>query len=431
MNNSDSLKNTIAGLCQEAKNASPSLQNLKTKSKNDLLLELGKNILANSKQVIDANKLDVDIAKNNGMKPSMIDRLVLDEARLKGMASDLKKLASLDDPIGKTNKMWINDAGLKIGERLVPLGVIAIIYESRPNVTIDAASLCLKTGNAVILKGGSDAIHSNRELVRIIKESLTQCNLSPSLVQFVDSTNREATAHLMKLNEYIDVIIPRGGASLINFVKNNSSVPIIETGTGNCHIYVDKSANLEDAIDIIENAKVQKPGACNAVETVLIHKDEVTNIATSLIARLIKNKVSIAGDEFINRIVASNIDKFKDIDFSLADEDDWKTEYLDFKIAIKVVDSINEAISHINKYSTKHSEAIITENYSNSEKFLNEINSSSVYINASTRFTDGNMFGFGAEIGISTQMLHARGPMGLDALTSIKYVIYGNGQIRK
>lgn len=430
MNNSDLLKNSIIELCQEAKNASPSLQNLKTKSKNDLLLELSKNILDNSKQIIGANSLDVDIAKNNGMKASMVDRLILDEARLKGMASDLKKLASLDDPIGKTNKMWINDAGLKIGERVVPLGVIAIIYESRPNVTVDAASLCLKTGNSVVLKGGSDAINSNRELVRVIKESLVKCDLSPNLVQFVDTTNREATSHLMKLNEYIDVIIPRGGASLINFVKNNSSVPIIETGTGNCHIYVDKSANLENAVNIVENAKVQKPGACNAVETVLIHKDELNSLAIPLISRLIKNDVSIAGDEFIEKIVASHTDKFKDIDFSLADESDWKTEYLDFKIAIKVVTSIDEAIAHINKYSTKHSESIITEDYTNSEKFLNEINSSSVYINASTRFTDGNMFGFGAEIGISTQMLHARGPMGLDALTSIKYVIYGNGQIR-
>lgn len=406
---------------QKAKEASRVVANLSAEQKNDILNTIAKNLVDSKQQILEANKLDLELAKQNGLKESLIDRLALSQQRINLMAQGLNELALLDDPIGEILYMKKRPNGLMIGQKRVPMGVIGIIYEARPNVTADAFGLCLKAGSSVILKGGKEAINSNIAIVNIFQRTLSQMGFPIEIVQLIEDTSRETTNSMMKLNKYIDVLIPRGGANLIQSVINNSTVPVIETGTGNCHIFVDSSANQQNAIDIVINAKAQRPGVCNAAETLLVHRDISDEFIPKVCSALIKANVQIRGDQRVQELY----------NCILAIEKDWATEYLDCIIAIKIVDDIDEAIQHIQKYTTGHSEAIITENYSSSQKFLNEIDAAAVYVNASTRFTDGSEFGFGAEIGISTQKLHARGPMGLKELTTTKYIILGDGQIRE
>lgn len=406
----------------KAKAASRIMARLSQNDKNNALLAVADALVANAEPIIEANSIDMDNAKKNGMSEALLDRLLLTKPRLEDMAVGIRQVVSLDDPVGEVLSMKQRPNGLMIGQKRVPMGVIGIIYESRPNVTVDAFALCFKTGNAVILRGGSDCIHSNIAMVKVIKEALEQAGVTPDAVSLIENTDREVAKQFMKLNQYIDLLIPRGGAGLIKTVVENATIPVIETGTGNCHIYVDKSANLDKALPIIKNAKLQRLGVCNACESLVIHKD-IADKAIPMIAEMLnENDCEIRGDETAQGI--SSLIK-------AATDDDFGTEYLAKIISAKVVASIDEAIDHINNYSTGHSEAIITEDYESSQRFLNEIDSACVYINASTRFTDGFMFGFGAEIGISTQKLHARGPMGLLALTSTKFIVYGNGQIRE
>ncbi len=406
---------------KKVKETTSKLNTMSSKEKNELLRKVAQEIGNHQKEILEANQKDIEEAIKNGMKESLIDRLKLDEVRILDMAKGIEKIADLNDPIGETIEGKTLENGLEILKRRVPLGVIAIIYESRPNVTLDAFGLCFKTGNAVILRGGSDAIHTNIAITNIIKNTLTSLEIDSNCIWLLEDTSRETTIQLMKLNQYVDVLIPRGGAGLIKTVVENSTIPVIETGTGNCHIYVDEFADLEMALPIIENAKTQRTGVCNACESLVIHKAIAKQFIPMLVETLAKKQVEIRGDkeacEISNKI-------------QLATEEDWGTEYLDLILSLKIVNNLEEAIQHINQYSTKHSESIITKNYENARKFLNEIDSSCVYVNSSTRFTDGGEFGLGAEIGISTQKLHARGPMGLKELTTTKYVIYGNGQIR-
>lgn len=407
---------------KRAKAAAAILGIMGTDEKNNALRVAAQSLIDNSDAIIEANKKDIENAVKNNMKASLIDRLSLDKKRISGMADGLLQVAALDDPVGEVISMKKRPNGLIIGSKRVPLGVIGMIYEARPNVTADAFALCFKTGNAVILKGGSDALHSNIAIVDAISGALGQCNITSDVIQLITDTNRETVLKLMKMNEYVDVIIPRGGAGLIRTVVNNSTVPVIETGTGNCHIYVDESADFDMALNIIYNAKTQRIGVCNACESLVIHRAVAEKFIPLVVSKLKEKDVEVRGDEFSMSIDSRIVP---------ATEEDWKTEYLDYIISLKTVASIDEAVAHINKYNTGHSESIITNDYTNSQKFLDEIDAACVYVNASTRFTDGNEFGFGAEIGISTQKLHARGPMGLKELTTNKYIIYGNGQIRK
>ena len=411
----------IQTLGQTAKASTSQLSLLSTKTKNQILNQMAEALEANTEKIITANQKDLAKADDYGIKETMKDRLRLDEARIQEMANGIRQVATLPDPIGNVDKMWQNADELMIGAKRVPLGVVGMIYESRPNVTTDAVSLCFKTGNAVILRGGKEAFYSNQLLVAIMQTVLAQNNIHPGAIQFVDDISREVVQEMMRLNDYLDVLIPRGGAGLIQNVKNHATVPVIETGTGNNHVYIDKEANLEMAVKITINAKTQRPSVCNAIETLLVHKDVASEVLPILEKELLAKNVEIRADQKALAYLTQA---------SEATQADWETEFLDYILAIKVVDSLEEAISHINKYNTKHSEAIVTENYSAAQKFLNEVDAAAVYVNASTRFTDGFVFGFGAEIGISTQKLHARGPMGLDALTSIKYIIYGQGQVR-
>ena len=411
----------IQTLGQTAKASTSQLSLLSTKTKNQILNQMAEALEANTQKIIAANQKDLAKADDYGIKETMKDRLRLDEARIQEMANGIRQVATLPDPIGNVDKMWQNADELMIGAKRVPLGVVGMIYESRPNVTTDAASLCFKTGNAVILRGGKEAFYSNQLLVEIMQAVLAQNNIHPGAIQFVDDISREVVQEMMRLNDYLDVLIPRGGAGLIQNVKKHATVPVIETGTGNNHVYIDKEANLEMAVKITMNAKTQRPSVCNAIETLLVHKDVASEVLPILEKELLAKNVEIRADQKALAYLTQA---------SEATQADWETEFLDYILAIKVVDSLEEAISHINKYNTKHSEAIVTENYSTAQKFLNEVDAAAVYVNASTRFTDGFVFGFGAEIGISTQKLHARGPMGLDALTSIKYIIYGQGQVR-
>lgn len=411
----------IQTLGQTAKASTSQLSLLSTKEKNQILTQMAEALEANTQKIIAANQKDLAKADDYGIKETMKDRLRLDEARIQEMANGIRQVATLPDPIGNVDKMWQNADELTIGAKRVPLGVVGMIYESRPNVTTDAASLCFKTGNAVILRGGKEAFYSNQLLVAIMQAVLAQNDIHPGAIQFVDDISREVVQEMMRLNDYLDVLIPRGGAGLIQNVKNHATVPVIETGTGNNHVYIDKDANLEMAVKITMNAKTQRPSVCNAIETLLVHKDIASEVLPILEKELLAKNVEIRADQKALAYLTQA---------SEATQADWETEFLDYILAIKVVDSLEEAISHINKYNTKHSEAIVTENYSAAQKFLNEVDAAAVYVNASTRFTDGFVFGFGAEIGISTQKLHARGPMGLDALTSIKYIIYGQGQVR-
>ncbi|HIY58541.1 MAG TPA: glutamate-5-semialdehyde dehydrogenase [Candidatus Tetragenococcus pullicola] len=406
---------------QDAKDCAYELSLIETRRKNELLEKMAAALVTRTDEILAANELDLAAATDNGVAEVMKDRLLLTTERIQAMADGMRKIAQLPDPIGQVEKMWKNADGLLIGRQKVPLGVIGIIYESRPNVTTDAASLCFKAGNAVILRGGKEAFLSNQVLVTILQETLVESGFSPYAIQFIDDTSHEVAEKFMQLTDFLDVLIPRGGANLIQRVKTTATVPVIETGTGNNHVYVDKDATLAMAKKIIINAKTQRPSVCNAIETVLIHKEVAAFFLPELEKSLLEAGVEIHADELACDYMPSA---------QLANQEDWKTEFLDYILAIKVVDSLEEAIAHINRYGTKHSEAIITENYSASQKFLKEVDASAVYVNASTRFTDGFVFGFGAEIGISTQKLHARGPMGLDALTSTKYIIYGEGQIR-
>ncbi|MBC1802637.1 glutamate-5-semialdehyde dehydrogenase [Listeria booriae] len=407
---------------KRAKVAALALNQAKTKQKNEALLALAERLVANTAVILAANEKDLAAAADNGVKDAMLDRLRLTAERVVDMAEGVKQVAALADPIGEVTHMWKNEADLTIGKQRVPLGVIGIIYESRPNVTVDAAVLCFKTGNATILRGGSEAFYSNIALVKIIRESLAASNFSADAVQILEDTSRETAQALMKLNAYLDVLIPRGSARLIQAVLENATVPVIETGTGNCHVYIDKEAQQEMATKIIVNAKASRPSVCNAAETLLIHEAVAPAFLPSIIAKLREENVEIRGDEQVAAIVP---------DVIAATESDWATEFADYILAIKVVPSDDAAIAHINQYGTKHSEAIVTDNYFTSQKFLQQVDAAAVYVNASTRFTDGFEFGFGAEIGISTQKLHARGPMGLNELTSTKYIIYGEGQIRE
>lgn len=404
-----------------AKEASRIIANLSTQQKNDALNNIAEELRIHADDILKANEIDLKLAQEAKIKETLIDRLILTKSRINSMAEGLNKVAMLDDPIGEILYMKKRPNGLIIGQKRVPMGVIGIIYEARPNVTADAFGLCLKAGSAVILRGGKEAINSNIAIIKLFQESLSNMGLPNNAVQLIQDTSRETAIQMMKLNKYIDVLIPRGGAELIQSVINNSTIPVIETGTGNCHIFVDSSANQKKAIDIIINAKVQRPGVCNAAESLLIHKDIAESFIPKVCEALTKSNVEIRGDKIVQNLYNSCI---------LATEQDWASEYLDYIISVKVVENIDEAINHIQTYSTGHSEVIITENYTNSQRFLNDVDSAAVYVNASTRFTDGEEFGFGAEIGISTQKLHARGPMGLKELTTTKYIIYGDGQIR-
>lgn len=406
---------------RNAKETSGKLSVLSSVQKNRGLEYVADALLQGEQEILSANEEDVIKAKSGGMNPGMIDRLLLTHQRVVAMSEGLQQIVSLEDPVGEVLGMKPRPNGLLIGQKRVPLGVIGIIYEARPNVTADAFGLCFKTGNAVILKGGSDALESNKAIVRWIRKGLLAAELPADAIQLITDTDREVTRAFMKLNRYVDVLIPRGGANLIHTVVENSTIPVIETGIGNCHIYVDQTADFDMALDIIFNAKTQRIGVCNACESLVVHKAIARDFLPLLKKRLDEKQVEIRGDEAAVAIVP---------EFVTAEEADWGTEYLDYILSVKLVDSVDEAIEHINQYNTGHSEAIITKDYENSQKFLNEVDAAVVYVNASTRFTDGFEFGFGAEIGISTQKLHARGPMGLKELTTTKYIVYGDGQVR-
>ncbi|MDQ8565162.1 glutamate-5-semialdehyde dehydrogenase [Enterococcus faecium] len=409
-------------LGQQAKDSAQQLALMPTNRKNELLVQMAQTIKKNQQAIIEANHKDLEKAVENNISETMQDRLQLTPERINAMAIEIEKIASLDDPIGKVDEMWTNTDGLRIGKKRVPLGVIGIIYESRPNVTTDAASLAFKSGNAVILRGGKEAFFSNQLLVQLLQQVLVSAGKSPYAIQFVDDTSHETAGQLMRLTEYLDVLIPRGGAKLIQRVKEQATVPIIETGTGNNHVYIDKEAQLSMAVNIIVNAKASRPSVCNAAETLLIHSEIAPFFLPAIEKELVEHGVSLRADARALEYLETA---------ALAEDTDWDTEYLDYILAVKVVDSLDEAIAHINRHNTKHSETIVTDSYAASQRFLNEVDAAAVYVNASTRFTDGSVFGFGAEIGISTQKLHARGPMGLNELASTKYIIYGDGQIRE
>ena len=405
---------------RQAKEAEPLLRTLSGEKKNQVLNQAAEDLVKHTDRILKANEKDMARGREKGMKAGLLDRLQLSPKRIEGMAEGLRQIAALPDPIGQVMEEHTPANGLRIRKVRVPLGVIGIIYEARPNVTADAFGLCFKTGNAVVLRGGSDALFSNQAIVEVLRETLTACGCPVTAISLLSDTGRETAAAFMKLNEYIDVLIPRGSAGLIAAVVQNSTIPVIETGSGNCHIYVDEAADLSMAAEIVYNAKTQRIGVCNACESLVVHEKVKDAFLPLLADWLLDKQVELRGDERARAAVP----------MKEASAADWGTEYLDYILSVKVVDSLSEAIAHINRYNTGHSEAIITEDNSHAEQFLREVDAAAVYVNASTRFTDGFEFGFGAEIGISTQKLHARGPMGLEALTSYKYQIYGNGQVR-
>jgi glutamate-5-semialdehyde dehydrogenase len=413
--------NYLEEIGTKAKKAATQLNILGQIRKNEGLSEAAKAIMSHEEEIMAANKIDIENAKQNGVKESLIDRLQLNHDRIQGMATGLLDIVALPDPIGEVLSMTQRPNGLTIGQKRVPIGVVGIIYESRPNVTADAFGLCFKTGNAVILRGGSDAIYSNTAITNVIQGALKNVNLPEDSIQLITKTDRDTAKEMMRLNKYIDVLIPRGGAGLIKTVIESSTIPVIETGTGNCHVYVDEYADFDMALNIIDNAKTQRLGVCNACESLVVHSKIAESFLPLVYDRLTAKQIVFRADERARDICSL---------MEPATEEDYGKEYLDKLISLKIVDSIEEAIAHINYYNTKHSEAIITKDYDHAMKFLNEIDAAAVYVNASTRFTDGGEFGFGAELGISTQKLHARGPMGLVALTTTKYIIFGNGQIR-
>ena len=404
-----------------AKEAAKTLSVASSEIKNAALAAVADALEVNAQQIISANEADIENGRNAGLAESMLDRLMLDNERISKIASAIREIIALDDPVGKTISGTTRPNGMRISKVSVPLGVIAVIYEARPNVTADAAALCLKSGNTVILRGGKEAVNSNTAIASVMRQAISAAGLDENCIQLIEKTDRETATALMKLNKYVDVLIPRGGGGLIRSVVENATVPVIRTGEGNCHIYVDKYADIDMAAEIVFNAKTSRVSVCNACESLLVHKDIAQFALIAIKEQLDKKNVVIIGDEAVQEIIPDVIP---------ATDEDWAKEYLDYKISVKVVNDIDEAIAHIAKYSTDHSESIITENYHAAEKFISQVNSSAVYVNASTRFTDGGEFGFGAEIGISNQKLHVRGPVGLPELTSYKYVIRGNGQIR-
>ena len=416
----ENMHEYILSLCQSAKRASNSISEAGGKQKNDALLAIAEKLTENKDLIISANKIDTDSAESNGISKAMIDRLMINSDRIDGIVSSLHELCGLTDPVG-SGERWNRPNGLEISKVRVPLGVIAIIYESRPNVTVDAAALCLKTGNAVILRGGKEAINTNRVLVRTMRDAVSSVGLMEDIVQLIDDTSREGTAELLGMRGYIDALIPRGGRGLIRSVVENAKVPVIETGAGNCHMYVDSSADIEMAVKISVNAKTSRPSVCNAIETLLVHREIAESFLPEFADAVKPFNLEIRGDKEVCGIIECA---------SEATEEDYATEFEDFISAVHIVGSTDEAIKHIERYSTGHSEAIITRSLKDAELFKRRVNSAAVYVNASTRFTDGGEFGFGAEIGISTQKLHARGPMGLPELTTVKYIIDGDGQIR-
>lgn len=404
-----------------AKEAEKTLMVASSEKKNQALKKIAEGLIENTDKIIEANKVDLENGEKNGMAKSMLDRLKLDKERIEGMAKGVLDVATLPEPVGRILSATERPNGLRIEKVSTPIGVIAVIFEARPNVTSDAAALCLKSGNTVILRGGKEAINSNKTIAKVMRQAVKEAGMPEDVIQLVEDTSRESANELMKINEYVDVLIPRGGAGLIQAVVKNATVPVIETGVGNCHIYIDKNADLKKAVDIVFNAKTSRPSVCNAAESLLIHKDIAKEALVAIKNKLDEKDVTLVGDSKAREIIP---------DMEKATDADWATEYLDYKMSVKIVDSVEEAIDHIYKYSTGHSECIVTENAGTAEKFMNQVDSAAVYLNASTRFTDGGEFGFGAEIGISTQKLHARGPIGLPELQSFKYKIYGDGQIR-
>ncbi|MBC8595960.1 glutamate-5-semialdehyde dehydrogenase [Qingrenia yutianensis] len=414
-------ENCVEILGKKARQAEKFLNTVSQNLKNDALLSIADALVKNTEFILFENKKDVENAQANGISKAMCDRLALTSERIKGIADGVKKVADLPDPIGGADFMTKRPNGLVIAKRRVPLGVVGVIYEARPNVTVDTAVLCLKSSNAVILRGGKEAVNSNLALAKIMQDAISPLGFPDGTISLVPDTSRDSANAMMTANEYIDVLIPRGGASLINAVVKNATVPVIQTGVGNCHAYVDDECDFDMAVDIIVNAKTSRPSVCNALETVLINKNIDKSFYKKLEDALRAKNVEIRGcDECLKVFETAK----------KATEDDYKYEFLDYIIAVKIVDGMDEALAHIDKYGTKHSEVIITENYEKANKFLDSADAAAVYVNASTRFTDGGEFGLGAEIGISTQKMHARGPMGLNELTSYKYVVYGNGQIR-
>ena len=412
---------SLISMGQKAKEASYELGVASPGQKNEALTFMAEELIKAKEEIIKANEIDRQNAIKKGITDALLDRLSLDDSRIEAMAQGLLDIVKLQDPVGEVTNMWQMPNGLQIGQKRVPIGVLGIIYESRPNVTSDAAGLCLKSGNAVILRGASDAINSNKAVAKALVAGIKRSGLPQDCVQLLEDTSRETAREMMRLNNYIDVLIPRGGAGLIKSVVQNATVPVIETGTGNCHIFVDETADLEMAKAIVLNAKVQRPGVCNASEKLLVHESIANEFLPTIVKALRENGVEVRGCDKAQAIVD---------DIKVIEEPEWHQEYLDLIIAVKVVKDVDEAIKHINKYNTGHSESIVTESYKNSQKFLQRVDAAAVYVNASTRFTDGGEFGFGGEIGISTQKLHARGPMGLKELTTSKYIIFGDGQIR-
>ena len=416
------MSSLILEMCKKAKEASYELAKLSTETKNKALYNMAEALERNVEKILEANRKDVEASRKKGVKEALIDRLILNEKRVAGMANCLREVAELPDPVGEIVKTWSRPNGLIIGQLRVPLGVVAVIYESRPDVTSDASGICLKSGNAVVLRGGSDAINSNVTIGKILRQAAVESGIPEGAIQVVPVTDRAAAVELMTMRDYVDVLIPRGGAGLIRAVVENAKVPVIETGTGNCHIYVEKDADLKRAIDIIINAKCQRPGTCNSAEKVLVHRDVASRFIPEAVQALRENGVEVRGCEETRKIVSDVIP---------ATEEDWYREYLDLIIAFKVVGGVEEAIQHINKYGTKHSDAILTADFNKALTFIKGVDSAAVYWNASTRFTDGNQYGLGAEIGISTQKIHARGPMSVQHLTTIKYFVLGRGHIRE
>jgi glutamate-5-semialdehyde dehydrogenase len=412
----------ILEICQKAKAASSEIAKLTTEAKNIALCRMANAIEADMEKILAANAIDIEAAEAKGLKASLLDRLALDQKKIQGMAKEMKEVSALPDPIGTILSTWTRPNGLIISQIRVPLGVVGVIYESRPNVTSDSASICIKSGNAVILRGGSDALKSNVAIGEVLRDALAATGVPVDAVQVINSPDRKVAEEMMRMRQYIDVLIPRGGADLIKTVVETSHIPVIETGTGNCHIYVEEDAELEKATPIVINSKCQRPGTCNAAEKLLVHSKIAKRYLPTVIAALRKEGVEIRGDDETRKIVS---------DVKLAAEQDWYTEFLDLIIGVKVVKNLDEAIVHINKYGTHHSDSILTSDFDKAMKFIKEVDSAAVYWNASTRFTDGNQFGLGAEIGISTQKLHARGPMSVQHLTTTKYVVLGSGQIRK
>lgn len=416
------VREEVVAKAGKAKEAARKLGFMSSKIKNEALLAMADALIEKSAEIIKANQIDMAAGRERNLTKALLDRLLLTSERVAEMANGLRDIVALPDPVGEVMSMFTRPNGLQVGKMRVPLGVIGIIYEARPNVTVDAAGLCLKTGNTVILRGGKEAINSNKAITDIIATAATRAGVPAGTIQLIETTDREAVNVMLKLNEYIDVIIPRGGAGLIQTVVQNATVPVIETGVGNCHVYVDNEANQQNAKAIVINAKTQRPGVCNALETLLVHRDIAAEFLPGMLNMLKDDyNVEIRGDAATKAIVPW---------VKEATEEDYYVEFLDLILAVKVVDDLDAAMNHIYKYSTKHSESIITENYTKARRFLMEVDAAAVYVNASTRFTDGSQFGFGAEIGISTQKLHARGPMGLPELTTIKYIVYGDGQIR-